>query len=81
MIIKVLQDAEVLKTIELTTLQFKSIQLTGQKAEDYLADKLESILEFAIKQAKQTFDRITPLTEVEMESLIDAIEIESKKAK
>ena len=46
--ITISQNKKVLKTIELTNLQFKAIRLTGQQPEDYLADKLERILEFAV---------------------------------
>ena len=69
---------KVLKTIELTNLQLKAIRLTGQKPEDYLANKLERILEFAVNQAKQTIDRISPLTDGQMESMIDEIKKESQ---
>jgi len=71
-----ISNGEVLKEIELTTLQLKAIQLTGQQPEDYLADKLERILEFAVNQAKQTVDRISPLTDGEMEVMLDEIEAE-----
>lgn len=73
------KDKKVLKTIELTTLQLKSIHLTGQAPEDYLANKLERILEFAVNQAKQTIDRISPLTDEAMESMIEALEPEKEE--
>jgi len=76
----ILDDKKVLKTIELTNLQLKAIQLTDQKPEDYIAYKLERILEFAVDQVKQTIDRISPLTEVEMESIIDTLEAEKIEA-
>ena len=76
--INILDERSVLKSVELTNLQLKAIQLTGQKPEDYLADKLERILEFTVNQAKQTIDRISPLTETEMESIIDGIEAEKE---
>ena len=69
---------KVLKTIELSPLQLKAVRLTGQPPEDYLADKLERILEFAVNQAKQTIDRISPLTDGQMESMIDEIKKESQ---
>jgi len=76
--ITITQDETILKEIELTTLQLKAIQLTGQEPEDYIAHKLERILEFTVNQAKQTVDRISPLTEGEMESIIDALEAEKE---
>lgn len=72
-------DKKVLKTIELTSLQLKAIQLTGQPPEDYLANKLERILEFTVNQARQTLDRISPLTDEAMESMIDTLEAEKVK--
>lgn len=76
--IMIRDDNKVLKEIEFTTLQLKAIQLTGQEPEDYLAGKLERILEFAVNQAKQTVDRISPLTNGEMESMIEEIEKEKE---
>ncbi len=73
------QDDKTLNEITLTPLQEKAIQLTGQKPEDYIAGKLERILEFAVNQAKQTIDRISPLTDEAMESMIDALEAEKVK--
>jgi len=73
-----ISDDKILKTIELSTLQLKAIRLTGQKPEDYLADKMEHILDFAINQARQRIDRISPLSEVEMENIIDKIEAEKE---
>jgi len=73
------QDETILKTIDLTSLQLKAIQLTGQKPEDYIAGKLERILEFAVSQAKQTIDRISPLTDEAMEGMIEALEAEKVK--
>ena len=70
---------KILKTIELTPLQLKAIRLTGQKPEDYLVDKLERILEFTVNQVKQTIDRISPLTNGELESMIDEIETEKEE--
>ena len=70
--------AKVLKTIKLTNLQLKAVRLTGQKPEDYLADKLARILDHAVNQARQTIDRISPLTDGQMESMIDEIKEESQ---
>ena len=72
------QNKKVLKTIDLTNLQVKAIRLTGKLPKDYLADKLERILEFAVSQARQTIDRISPLTDGQMESMIDEIAEESQ---
>ena len=69
--ITISDNSEVLKTIELTTLQLKSIRLTDKKPEDYIAHKLERILEFAVNQAKQMIDRVSPLTDKEIEDIID----------
>ena len=74
--ITISQNKKVLKTIELTNLQLKTVRLTGKLPEDYLADKLERILEFTVNQAKQTIDRISPLTDGQMESMIDEIKKE-----
>ena len=76
--ITISQKKKALKTIELTDLQLKAIRLAGQKPEDYLADKLERILEFAVNQARQTIDRISPLTNGQMESMIDEIAKENQ---
>ena len=76
--ITISQNEKVLKTIELSNLQVKAIRLTGQQPEDYLADKLERILDHAVNQAKQTIDRISPLTDEEIEDIIDEIEEEKK---
>ena len=70
--ITISSDQKVLKTIELTNLQLKSIRLTGQEPENYIADKPERILELAINSAKQTIDRISPLTDKEIENILDA---------
>ena len=78
--INISEGGKVLKTIELTNLQLKAIRLTGQQPEDYLADKLERILEFTVNQARQTVDRISRLTDVEMEDLLDGIEAEKAEA-
>jgi len=76
----ILEDnGQVLKEIELSTLQLKAIQLTGQKPEDYLSHKIERILDFTVNQAKQTVDRISPLTKVEIEGILDKIEAEKAK--
>jgi len=74
--LRISNNKKILKTIELSSLQLKAIQLTGQKPEDYLAGKLERILEFAVSQAKQTIDRISLLTDGEMESMLDTLEAE-----
>ena len=74
--IRISENKKVLKTIELSNLQLKALRLTEQKPEDYLADKLERILEFTVNQAKQTIDRITPLTDEGIESMLDVIEAE-----
>lgn len=71
-------DEKALKTIELTNLQEKAIQLTSQKPEDYLIHKLERILEFAVNQAKQTIDRISPLTDEQMEDVLDTLKAEKE---
>ena len=76
--ITISDDEEVLKEIELTNLQFKAIQLSGQKPEDYFAYKIERILDFAVNQAKQTIDRLSPLTDEEMEAMIDEIKAEKE---
>jgi len=75
MIIKILQSNKALKTIELTTLQLKSIQLTNQPPEDYLANKLERILEFALDQAKQKYAKykLDKATDEELEAIADEI--------
>ena len=75
MIIEIIQDTEIVKTIELTTLQLKSIRLTGKKPEDYVADKLERILEFAVDQAKQKYAqyRLDKATDEELEAIADEI--------
>jgi len=78
--INISEGRKVLKTIELTNLQLKAIRLTGQQPEDYLADKMERILEFTVNQARQTVDRISRLTDVEMEDLLDGIEAEKAEA-
>ena len=65
--------------IELTDLQFKAIQLTDQPPEDYVAYKLERILDFAVNQARQTIDRISPMDSGEMENLLDKIKAEKEK--
>ena len=79
--ITILNDEEVLKEIELTNLRFKAIQLSGQKPEDYLSYKIERILDFAVNQSKQTIDRISPLTDKEMEAMIDTLEAEKVEEK
>ena len=76
--ITIIQDEKILKEITLTSLQEKAIRLVGQEPEDYLANKLKRILEFAVSQAKQTIDRISPLTDEGMESIIDALEAEKE---
>jgi len=75
--IKILNNDKEIE-IELTDLQVKAIQLTGQQPEEYLANKLERILEFTVNQAKQMIDRVSPLTDVEMESIIDTLEAEKE---
>ena len=77
--IEISEGIEVLKTIKLTSLQLKAIRLTGREAEDYLSHKLERILDHAVNQAKQKIDRISPLTNGEMESMIDEIEAEKEQ--
>ena len=74
--INISDEGKVLKSIEITNLQLKAIQITGQNPKDYLVHKMERILEFAIGQAKQTIDRISPLTDGDMESIIDTLEAE-----
>ena len=76
--IRISENKKVLKTIELTSLQVKAIRLTGKLPKDYLADKLERILDHAVNQARQTIDRISPLTNGEMESMVDEIEAEKE---
>ena len=76
--VNILDDRSVLKTIELTNLQVKAIRLTGEQPEDYLVHKLERILEFAVNQAKQMINRISLLTDKEMENMIDEIEEENQ---
>lgn len=76
--ITISENDEVLKTIELTTLQLKSLRLTGRNPEDYLAGKLERVLDSVVDLAKLTIDRISPLTETELEAMIDEIEVEKK---
>ncbi len=75
------RDKKILKTIDLTNLQLKAIQLTGQKPENYIAGKLERILEYAVNQAKQTIDRISPLTDEAMEDMLETLEAEKVKPK
>ena len=77
--IVILDNGEDLKEIELSDLQLKAIQLTDQQPENYLAHKIERILDFAVNQAKQTIDRLSPLTNGEMEDMIDEIEAEKEK--
>lgn len=77
--INISNEGKVLKSIELTNLQLKAIQLTGQKPKDYIIYKLERILDFAVNQAKQTIDRLSPLTDGEVESMIDKIEAEKEE--
>jgi len=72
-------DGRILKEIELSTLQLKAIQLNGQEPENYISHKIERILDFTISQAKQIVDRISPLTEVEIEGILDKIEVEKAK--
>ena len=79
--ITISKKKKALKTIELTDLQLKAIRFTGQKPEDYLADKLERILEFAVSQARQTIDRISPLTNGEMEGMLDTLEADKQDEK
>lgn len=73
--IEIIQDTETVKTIELTTLQLKSIRLIGQQPEDYIANKLERILEFAVNQAKQKYAkyRLDKATDEELEAIADEI--------
>jgi hypothetical protein len=79
--ITISKNKKVLKSIELSDLQLKAIRLTGQKPEDYLADKLERIMDHAVNQAKQSIDRISPLTNGEMESMLDTLEAEKQDEK
>ena len=65
-----------MKEIELTSLQLKAIRFAKQEPEDYLEDKIKGVLKFTIDQAKQILDRISPMTEEEIEELLDEIEPE-----
>ena len=72
-------NKKILKTIELTALQGKALKLMGgSDPVGLLAGKIKRILEFAVNQARQTIDRISPLTNRQMESMIDEIEEEKK---
>lgn len=79
--ITITQDEVVLKEIELTNLQFKSIRFTAGEPEDYIVYKLGRILEFAVNQAKQKYAKykLDKATDEEMEAIADEVAEEEKE--
>jgi len=69
------ENEQVLKTIELTALQEKCLKLITQDSVDFIAKKIERILEFTIEQAKQKFSmyEIGNKTDQELETISDKI--------
>ena len=66
----------ILKTIELTVLQEKSLKLLTKDSADFLTKKIERILEFTLEQARQKFavHEIEKKTDQELEIIADEIE-------
>ena len=71
-------NKQILKEINLTSLQLKAFQLLGLKPEDYLEQKIQRLLEFPVQQAKDLYakKRLETLTEEEIDSIIDEVEAE-----
>ena len=71
----------VLKTIELSALQEKSLKILAKDSVDFLVRKIERILEFILEQAKQKFVvyEIEKKTDQELETIADKIEAAEDK--